>query len=253
MRVCEYQKRSLQESREYFLKQYGLIQAGKWDRINDVTGLVNKYVKKGGRVVEIGCGLGYIAYYLAKDCGYRVVGVDLDQDTVTHGNSIFSELDRGGQPSDIRLQLGSYDILPKENEKADAVIGLEVIEHVNDPTEFLRCISETLKPGGLLFLTTPNASGFRNMFPKHLTNIVRFVESLPPYTGGEEDHINFWDFQTLYRLCNRAGFKLVNYQFTNFYLAFPLMKKLIYIPWMRKLPIIGQYSNNLLFALQKNS
>ncbi|XP_043495248.1 ubiquinone biosynthesis O-methyltransferase, mitochondrial isoform X3 [Polistes fuscatus] len=51
----------------------------------------------------------------------------------------------------------SVENFEKENkEKYDAVVASEIIEHVIDPQLFLKCCSAIVKPGGSLFITTPN-------------------------------------------------------------------------------------------------
>jgi 2-polyprenyl-3-methyl-5-hydroxy-6-metoxy-1,4-benzoquinol methylase len=48
------------------------------------------------------------------------------------------------------------DRWPLESASADAIVTLEVIEHVENPRHFFREIARVLKPGGRMFLTTPN-------------------------------------------------------------------------------------------------
>ncbi|MES1173092.1 MAG: methyltransferase domain-containing protein [Myxococcales bacterium] len=52
--------------------------------------------------------------------------------------------------------LNADGTLPYENGRFDAVISMDVIEHVVDPLPWLNEALRVLKPGGLLFLTTPN-------------------------------------------------------------------------------------------------
>jgi 2-polyprenyl-6-hydroxyphenyl methylase/3-demethylubiquinone-9 3-methyltransferase len=50
--------------------------------------------------------------------------------------------------------------------KFDGVLATEVIEHMAHPDEFLICIGKMLKPGGRLFLSTPNGKYFRFHYPR---------------------------------------------------------------------------------------
>lgn len=47
-------------------------------------------------------------------------------------------------------------------EPFDAIISFEVIEHLFDPAAFIESSKQLLKPGGLLYFTTPNVEGFDN-------------------------------------------------------------------------------------------
>ncbi len=52
--------------------------------------------------------------------------------------------------------LGKDGRLPYEDARFDAVVSMDVIEHLVDPLPWLNEALRVLKPGGVLFLTTPN-------------------------------------------------------------------------------------------------
>jgi SAM-dependent methyltransferase len=52
--------------------------------------------------------------------------------------------------------LGSDGSLPYEDSRFDAVVSMDVVEHVLAPLPWLNEALRVLRPGGLLFLTTPN-------------------------------------------------------------------------------------------------
>lgn len=52
--------------------------------------------------------------------------------------------------------LGSDGSLPYEDSRFDAVVSMDVVEHVLAPLPWLNEALRVLKPGGVLFLTTPN-------------------------------------------------------------------------------------------------
>ena len=49
-----------------------------------------------------------------------------------------------------------FDKLPLENNSIDFIISLAVIEHVSNPDNFLSEILRVLKPGGIVYISTPN-------------------------------------------------------------------------------------------------
>ena len=50
--------------------------------------------------------------------------------------------------------------LPYPDARFDAVVSMDVVEHIVDPLPWVRGALRVLKPGGLLFLTTPNYASF---------------------------------------------------------------------------------------------
>lgn len=65
------------------------------------------------------------------------------------------------------LTVGSRKILSKDlnmdfnfEAQYDVVLAIEVIEHLENPTHFIRTLKKHLKPGGFIVLTTPNIDSF---------------------------------------------------------------------------------------------
>jgi 2-polyprenyl-3-methyl-5-hydroxy-6-metoxy-1,4-benzoquinol methylase len=102
------------------------------------------------RVLEVGCGEGYGTALLAGSAS-SVVGVDYDALTATHAAASYP------QASFVR---GNLAALPFARSSFDAVVTLQVIEHVWNHREFVRECLRVLRPGGLLVVTTPNRLTF---------------------------------------------------------------------------------------------
>ena len=73
---------------------------------------------------------------------------------------------------------------PIESDSIDIAVSLAVIEHLRDPENFIREIFRCLKPGGLIYLSTPNfqldfknfyndPTHFRPYTPTSLTELLR--------------------------------------------------------------------------------
>jgi SAM-dependent methyltransferase len=111
----------------------------------------------GLRALEVGCGVGYVAY-LFKLLGFDVSAVDAYDDE--RRDELFQ---KGGIPYQLTnlndvSPLGEF---PKES--FDLVLLGEVFEHIlNQPAGLLREIHRLLRPDGLLILTTPNPSTLAN-------------------------------------------------------------------------------------------
>lgn len=96
-------------------------------------------------VLDLGCGDRFLAS-ATQARGLRYTGLDVD--------STDFEQDR----------------LPLPDQSVDVALSLAVIEHLRDPSQFLREIHRCLKPGGVVYLSTPNFRyDFRNFYndPTH--------------------------------------------------------------------------------------
>jgi SAM-dependent methyltransferase len=101
----------------------------------------------GRRVLDMACGEGYGSEVLSRGAA-SVVGVDANPDAHEHARTRYRcqnlSFDRGlveryGAP-------GSFD----------AVVFLQTIEHVQDPTAVLEHFRALLAPGGAAYVSTPN-------------------------------------------------------------------------------------------------
>lgn len=98
-----------------------------------------------GRVaLDIGCGKGDFVQAALKE-GWTARGIDLAEGAIAVGRKF-------GLPL-TRQDFFSSEIHPGSQ---DLVTLFEVIEHVPNPADFLVRAEEVLRPGGLVYLTTPN-------------------------------------------------------------------------------------------------
>lgn len=112
-------------------------------------------LSSGAAVLDAGCGGGDFSVGLA-EAGYAVFGSDLSPTAITHAQYLGIG----------RFEVASlYDSLtdPFEREAFDAIVCVEVIEHLYSPATFVRRAFEGLKPGGLLIVTTPYWGYLKNV------------------------------------------------------------------------------------------
>jgi SAM-dependent methyltransferase len=127
----------------------------------------------GGRLLDVGCGSGaFVAQMEA--LGWRAEGIDPDPAAVA-----------GAREAGLEVRQGMLaDLDPAEHAGAfDAVTLSHVIEHLHDPAGDMRRIHALLRPGGLLWIATPNleALGLRRFGrdwlgldpPRHLVLFTR--------------------------------------------------------------------------------
>jgi 2-polyprenyl-3-methyl-5-hydroxy-6-metoxy-1,4-benzoquinol methylase len=103
--------------------------------------------------LEIGCGPGGFLYW-ARERGWpAVAGIDLSDEQT----SVAREL---GLPAET---VSFQQHLADKREAYDLIVGMDLIEHLtrDEEFQFLEMCAAALRPGGVLFLTTPNGAGLR--------------------------------------------------------------------------------------------
>ncbi|OCF37475.1 3-demethylubiquinone-9 3-O-methyltransferase [Kwoniella heveanensis BCC8398] len=110
----------------------------------------------GLRCLDVGCGGGLLSESLAR-LGGEVSGVDASPANIgiatTHANQD-PVLKKKMEEGTFELRHSTAEALRDAGEKFDVVCAMEVLEHVDQPGEFMKCLGEMVKPGGHLILST---------------------------------------------------------------------------------------------------
>ncbi|MBU3546530.1 glycosyltransferase [Polynucleobacter sp. MWH-Jannik1A5] len=124
------------------------------------------------KILSLGDGLGVDSIVLAS-CGFNIEYIDFDKSLMSQ----CAELNFKTAAMNFGKPL-SLSILLEPSSSYDAIISLEVIEHVSDPKSFMRYISNLLIPGGLLFMSEC-FDGIYDRWPTHLYSNERYASILP--------------------------------------------------------------------------
>lgn len=112
-------------------------------------GYFDKHIDWNGKaVLDLGCAGGFMAEAL-DDRGARVTAIDPAADAIGAARAHAAE-------RDITYDVGVGEALPFGAESFDAVVCVDVLEHVSDLDKVLSEVARVLKPGGVFAFDTIN-------------------------------------------------------------------------------------------------
>jgi len=105
----------------------------------------------GDRVLDLGCGRGATAVFLAQEAGVAVTAFDR---WVEEGE-LRAAVDAAGLTGQVRVAVGDVRQLPFCDAEFDAVVSVDAFEYFGTDVHLLPALLRVLKPGGRLAMSTP--------------------------------------------------------------------------------------------------
>jgi cyclopropane fatty-acyl-phospholipid synthase-like methyltransferase len=164
--------------------------------------ILSGFLKSSSRVIDLASGRGAWAKRLA-DAGYTVTATEL-------------------HPEICRVPCIEIDLnepfSKKFNGEFDAVTSIEMLEHIENPRHILRESSKLLRDGGILVLSTPNASGVHSRVKFLFTGKFAQFDEEQYQSIGHITPISHWQ---LTKMLDESGFEIQMISFHNHYTAVP--------------------------------
>lgn len=169
---------------------------------------VKKFTPKSVKLLDVGAGFGHFAK-IAKEY-YDVTGIELSPQAVKWGR----------ENMDAPLEVGSiYDLSKTISGKVTAVTFWDVIEHLPDPLKALNHLRSILEPGGLLFLSTPDAG---SLVARLLGKRWYYIDPI--------QHIILFNRKNLSSLLQKVGFEVIDQRvFGRYYRLRYIFDRLTYL------------------------
>lgn len=142
---------------------------------------------KHGKVLDVGCAYGFMLEKISDT--FEKFGMDVSDYALAKA--------RQRLPRGVFIMGGAEDVFPFPKNFFDIVLCTDVLEHLENPGAALARMRTVLKPGGVLYITTPNLNWFRR-------NILAHADS-------REHHISLLSHTALSDLLTTAGFCIVDH------------------------------------------
>jgi 2-polyprenyl-3-methyl-5-hydroxy-6-metoxy-1,4-benzoquinol methylase len=189
------------ETAEYFMNDYmPLFLVNRENSLAERRAHINiisRYVRlpHHPRHLDVGCAMGSMLEE-AKAAGWDTAGVETSELAARYA------AERTGCP----VHVGTLQRAAFQSESFDVVTLMDVIEHVAEPVNLINEIYRILRPGGVVFILTPNFASF-------------FVWLYGPKAYGvwPDQHVLYFQPSTISKLLRKAGFARIVTGSKDFY------------------------------------
>ncbi len=211
---------------EELLKKFNEVESYHWwweGRRRLVGDFLRAMDRKKGKILDVGCGTGETMAFVKKNFqGWKVWGLDASPEAVNYTK-------RRGFPEAI---LAKADKLPVKSNEIDAILLLDVIEHLHRPVASVLEMKRVLKPGGKMLITCP---ALKLIWSKH---------------DEGQGHKMRYERKEMRELARKSGMILERVKYFNFVMSLPI----IMIRLLGKVPgarFLANYDNGVNFETAK--
>jgi 2-polyprenyl-3-methyl-5-hydroxy-6-metoxy-1,4-benzoquinol methylase len=177
----------------------------KYQQTKEEYSFASKFILPEQNVLDVGCGAGVFARFIPLA---HFTGLEFNPESI-----------KKAEKNSVKVhQLSAKDYYEKFSHKFDVVSSFQVIEHVENPAEFIEDCLRLVNDEGYLILSVPNNDGFKYLEVNSFSNI-------PPH------HISRWSLRTFLYISRRFNLEIIDYYYDKGsiknYLRFGLINRLI--------------------------
>ena len=162
-------------------------------------GAIREIVPSGSRVLDVGCGTGWVAKELKDNKGCEVIGVEPNESRAevarSHGIQVHV-----GYLEDLRIE---------EVDRFDIVLFGDVLEHLSDPLSILCDAKRYLRPGGSVVVSVPNVAHWMVRL-----DLLRGRFNYQECGIMDATHLRWFTEKTLRQLLENAGYRVDEWRVT---------------------------------------
>ena len=192
---CEFQFKDPPIETEKLMACYAAADSANWEldpdpwqRQFDILGELLAAHVRGRRVLDVGCFNGALLAYLGD--GWQRFGVEPSREAAGLAH------ERG-----VHVLAATLDELPSDTIPFDAILAIDVVEHLVEPLPFFRAVRERLADRGIFLILTGNTDALA----------WRFQGSMYWY-GNLPEHVSFYNRGSLERIGKEVGFEVADFR-----------------------------------------
>ena len=169
-------------------------------RLENNYNIYDKYIPRTGRIVDIGCGYGYLVYllsFISRD--RQILGIDYDADKIELANHCISKNDQ--------VTFVASDVLTYVFENSDVFILNDVLHYMNEDRQkelLKRCIS-SLNKGGMIMIRDAD----KDLQKRHLgTRYTEFFSTRSGFNKAKDNRLYFFSGSNIREIAREYGLHL---------------------------------------------
>lgn len=217
--------------------------AGAEGTHEEVMRLIQKYLQplQGRKVLEMPCGSGLFAQKMS-EAGLDVAAMDIEANDPYYYRE------------DRRILADANEGLPFADGEFEALVSIEGIEHLENPSYFLRECARVIKTGGFIVLSTPNVDSIKSRRHVYTKGYHRYFNPMDDRTKMSW-HVHPVDMIFLKGACQRAGLNILEIsvnqmKYKSWFeeLTRPLLTRKLPVDMRGKIPY---YGDTIIYVLTK--
>jgi SAM-dependent methyltransferase len=117
--------------------------------------ITNRDHKNGFSVLDAGSGFGQYSWFIARK--YKkaeIIGIDIKEEEILECQTFFKKANLSNVKFEVQNLLSF-----KEEKKFDLILSVDVLEHIEDDVAVMKNAYDSLKPQGILLISTPSDQG----------------------------------------------------------------------------------------------
>ncbi len=162
----------------------------------------NRTVPQGAKIIDAGSGFGQYTYFLTTlNSRHKVLALDVKEEQIEDCNRFFDKIGKSNQALFDKQDLTIY----KQTDLFDLIISIDVMEHILEDEKVFANFHQSLKPGGMLLISTPSDMGGSDSHHHEEDGVHGFID----------EHVrDGYNMNDIRNKLERAGFSRIEASYT---------------------------------------